>query len=353
MKKLLALLTVIGALLAAASASGSGTGSIVVSEVFAAGGNSGAPYTNDYVELFNRGTSSVSLSGWTLQYASASSTSWGTTALSGSIPAGGHYLVGLASGGTNGSALPATDVTGTSNLAMSGGKVAVVRSGSALSCGAAPGSCSAVSAVEDLIGYGTASDYEGGAPAPTLTATTALVRAGSGCTDVDSNTADFSTAAPNPLNSSAANAACSSGGGGGGGGGGTQGGGTVGVDLQPLISLAVNHATLDFGSVMPGTTPAPLPENVTVTSSDSNGYSLTVDRSTFTPHDLPLGIGVGSAALAAVPVAPSPSLLLGTTSGVSAAAGDVWATNVGFVSPLPQLPSGHYTATITYTAIGQ
>ena len=47
MNKLLVLLTVIGVLAAASSASGSGTGSIVVSQLFAAGGNAGASYTND------------------------------------------------------------------------------------------------------------------------------------------------------------------------------------------------------------------------------------------------------------------------------------------------------------------
>jgi uncharacterized protein len=336
MKKLLVLLTVIGVLAVAASAaSGSGAGSIVVSQVFAAGGNSGAPYTNDYVELFNRGASAVSITDWTLQYASATGTVWASTALSGSIPAGGHYLVQLASGGTNGSALPTADAIGTSNLAMSGGKIQIVNGGST---------------VEDLVGWGSATLFEGTAAAPALTATTALVRAGSSCTDADDNSSDFSTAAPNPHNSASGVAACS---GGGGGGGGTGGGGTVGVDLQPAISVSVDHSTLDFGSVMPGTTPAPLAENVTVTSTDVSGYSLTVDRSAFTPHDLPLGIGVGGAALAAVPIAPDPDLLLGTTSGASALAGDVWATNVGFVSPLPALPSGHYTATITYTVIAQ
>src|SRR5579859_4902665 len=229
MKKLLVLLSVIGVLAAASSASGSGAGSIVVSQVFAAGGNSGAPYANDYVELFNRGASAVSVSGWTLQYSSASGTTWQSTALTGSVPAGGHYLVGLASGGTNGSALPATDATGTSNLAVTGGKVQVVNAGSG---------------VEDLVGWGSATLFEGSAPAPAPSSTTALVRGGSGCTDADDNSADFATDAPAPLNSAAANAACSSSGGGGGGGGGTQGGGTVGVDLQPVISVAVDHDTL-------------------------------------------------------------------------------------------------------------
>ena len=129
MKKSLVLLSVVAALVGATAAQGSGSGSIVVGEIFAAGGNSGSPYTNDYVELFNRGSSSVGLSGWTLQYASATGTAWTSTALSGSIPAGGHYLIQLASGGTNGSALPAADAAGTSNLAMSGGKVQVVSSG--------------------------------------------------------------------------------------------------------------------------------------------------------------------------------------------------------------------------------
>jgi hypothetical protein len=31
----------------------------------------------------------------------------------------------------------------------------------------------------------------------------------------------------------------------------------------------------------------------------------------------------------------------------------VWNTSVGFVSPLPVVPAGHYTATLTFTAIGR
>src|SRR6058998_3328823 len=66
---------------------------VVISQVYGGGGNSGAPYTNDFVELFNRGTSTVSLTGWTVQYASAGGSSWSRTTLSGSIAAGAHYLV--------------------------------------------------------------------------------------------------------------------------------------------------------------------------------------------------------------------------------------------------------------------
>src|SRR5439155_14479499 len=64
--------------------------SLVVSQVYAGGGNAGATFTNDFVELFNRGSSAADVSGWTVQYASASSTSWQVTPLSGSVQPG-HY----------------------------------------------------------------------------------------------------------------------------------------------------------------------------------------------------------------------------------------------------------------------
>ena len=71
---------------------------IVVSQVYAGGGNSGASFTHDFVELFNRGSTAVDVSGWTIQYASAGGTTWQATALSGSIAPGRHYLVQLAIG---------------------------------------------------------------------------------------------------------------------------------------------------------------------------------------------------------------------------------------------------------------
>ena len=66
---------------------------LVVSQVYAGGGNSGATYANDFVELFNRGSASVDLSGWSVQYATSSGTSWQVTALAGSLAPGHHYLV--------------------------------------------------------------------------------------------------------------------------------------------------------------------------------------------------------------------------------------------------------------------
>ena len=48
-----------------------GSPDIVISQLYGGGGNSGGQFTHDFVELFNRGASSVSITGWTVQYASA------------------------------------------------------------------------------------------------------------------------------------------------------------------------------------------------------------------------------------------------------------------------------------------
>jgi len=183
---------------------------LVVSQVFAGGGNAGASFANDYVELFNRGSSTVDLTGWSIQYATATGTSWSPTALAGTLAPGRRYLVQFASAAAVGSPLPVPDASGTTNLATSGGKVALVRDTAALTCGASAGACSAVTTVHDLVGYGSATDYEGATTAPALSSTTAAVRGGNGCTDTDSNAADFTAATPTPRNSSTPAAVCGS-----------------------------------------------------------------------------------------------------------------------------------------------
>ncbi len=339
----------------------SASSDMVVSQVFAGGGNTGAPYTNDYVELFNRGATTVDLSTWSIQYATGSGTTWQVTPLSGSVPAGGHYLIQLASAAAIGASLPTPDATGTSNLAVSGGKVALVHSAIALTCGASVGSCSADASVVDLVGYASATDYEGGAAAPALSNTTAAVRTDGGCTDADANASDFSAATPTPRNSTTAAAPCS---GGPPPATASQNAG-VDIDIQAVLSIALERPSISFGNAASGERPTPVSERVTVASNHTAGYALTVHRSAFVPADLPLGLsatapsggqlgsGLSGGAMAAIPIGPAPDLLIGTTSAPSAAGGDVWASNVGFVSPLPVVPPGHYTATVTFTAIGR
>src|SRR5262245_52447746 len=85
---------------------------IVISQVCGVGGNSGASFTNDFVELFNRGAAAVNITGWAVQYASSTGTSWSKTDLSGTLQPGQHYLIQEASGGGVGSPLPTPDATG-------------------------------------------------------------------------------------------------------------------------------------------------------------------------------------------------------------------------------------------------
>jgi predicted extracellular nuclease len=343
----LLLLVLACAVLAVPAAHGA-TSSVVISQVFGGGGNSGAPYTNDFVELLNRGASPVDISGWTVQYASAASTTWSTTALSGSIQPGRYYLVQL-SGGTAGAPLPTPDATGTTNLAGSGGKVALVRDGTALTCGASAGSCSASPLLEDFVGYGSATDYEGAGPAPALSNTTAAMRADAGCTDTSSNAADFTAVAPSPRNSASPAASCS----GGAPGPTASAAASVAVDVQQVLSIALERSSVSFGNTVSGATPSPISEHVTVVSNDTAGYDLTVHRSAFVPSDLPLGLSVAGGVIVPIPVAPAADLLIGSASAPSASVGDVWPASVGFSAPLPVTTPGHYTATLTFTVIGR
>jgi uncharacterized protein len=172
---------------------------IVVSQVYGGGGNTGAPYHNDFIELFNRGASPVTVSGWTVQYASAAGSTWSTTALSGSIAPGRYYLVQEAAGAGGGAPLPTPDATGTIAMSATSAKVALVTSTTALTCSTG---CATAPGVKDFVGYGSSASSFETAPTGNLSNTTAALRNNGGATDTANNSADFTVAAPNPRNSS-------------------------------------------------------------------------------------------------------------------------------------------------------
>jgi len=171
---------------------------IRISQVYGGGGNSGAVYTHDFIELFNAGAAPVSLAGWSVQYASATGSSWQVTELSGSIAPGGYYLIQEAQGSGGTTPLPTPDAIGSIAMSATAGKVALVNTTTALS-GACPGGASII----DFVGYGsTANCYEGSGPTPAPSNTNAVLRADGGCVDTDNNSADFSASPANPRNSS-------------------------------------------------------------------------------------------------------------------------------------------------------
>jgi predicted extracellular nuclease len=185
---------------------------VVISQVYGGGGNSGAPYTHDFVELFNRGTATVSLNGMSVQYASATGTgnfsANPVVLLSGTVAPGQRYLV-QQFGGTTGAPLPTPDATGTASMSGTAGKVALVDSTTGLACngGSAPCDAGQLALIRDLVGYGGANFFEG-APAPALSNTTAGLRASGGCTDTDNNAADFTAETPSPRNSASTLTPC-------------------------------------------------------------------------------------------------------------------------------------------------
>jgi len=174
---------------------------VVISQVYGGGGNSGATLTHDFVELHNQGNSTVSLSGMTLQYGSATAAGFSATsnvlALGGSIGPGGYFLIQLAKGTGGTQALPTPDFAPTSNVLSLGGgagKLVLVQ-------GAAISGCPAAGTVLDLVAYGsTALCFEGSGPAPGTGNSQSVLRdaGGGSCTDTNHNNTDFSavTAAP-------------------------------------------------------------------------------------------------------------------------------------------------------------
>ena len=187
---------------------GVGSAAVVISQVYGGGGNSGSTYKNDFVELYNRGSAPVNLSGWMIQFAGATAAftatspfdgSLLTTNLSGTIQPGHYFLVKETAGAGGTTNLPAADVTGAIAVSSTQGKVALLNNTTILS-----GNCPnfAANGIVDFVGYGGA-DCSETAPSPLISNTQAALRKNGGCTDTDHNLNDFDNGGgPIPRNSS-------------------------------------------------------------------------------------------------------------------------------------------------------
>jgi 5'-nucleotidase len=188
-----------GALLAPAHADVAGTG-LVISEVYGGGGNSGATYDADYVELYNPTDAAISVAGDYIHYRSANGGSGGSPAqLTGSVPAQGHYLIqmGTASA-TVGKALPTPDAGPFGfNLAAAGGQVFLLDSPTAITTS---GDMAGVAHVVDMVGASGSSSFETAAANASGSSTSSLQRAASGA-DTDDNAVDFTAQPADPQDS--------------------------------------------------------------------------------------------------------------------------------------------------------
>jgi len=240
---------------------------VVISQVYGGGGNSGATFTQDFVELFNRSANPVSLNGWSIQYTSSQGTSFASSSIAAlpnvSIPGYSYYLVGLSNNTAGaGGALPTVDFTAQNiNMSQSDGKIVLANTATALGVATWPDS-----RILDMVGYGGANNYEGTGPAPTLSSTLSAQRNNAGCTDTDNNNTDFAAATPSPRNSASGINTCPS-------------------QTPPTISIIGNQsedAAAPIGPISFDVNDAQTPAaNLTVSATSSNPTLLPVNQITF------------------------------------------------------------------------
>lgn len=193
MKKTL-LLAAVATLAASYHASAQTT--LVISEVYGGGGNTGTVYKNDFIELYNPTAASIDVSALSVFYASSTGTftAANSTALTGSIAPGAFYLIQEAAGTGGTTNLPTANVIGTVNLSGTTGKVALALTVNLPSSTA--GTTTTNANIIDFLGYGAANQFETTAAA----ATTNPVSSGrmTPAVDLNNNSLDFSNETPSP-----------------------------------------------------------------------------------------------------------------------------------------------------------
>ena len=180
---------------------------IRISQIYTRGGEAGATFQNDYVELFNRGNVDVDINGWSLnitnfsgippnfQYSATNIRLFSSTGLI--MPPGSHFLIKFGGNGGSGQAFTSDINLNPFPMSDTGAQVVLLAKDKTLPFHYCPAAPDLTGAVVDYVGFGTAICYEKTvtlAPPPDK----ALLRVGDGCTDNNDNLADFSFATPNP-----------------------------------------------------------------------------------------------------------------------------------------------------------
>ena len=157
---------------------------LVINEVYGGGGNSGATYTHDFVELFNGTDAEIVLDGYVVSYFSSAWNLSNACALTGTIQPGEHFLIQQSAGSGGTTPLPGPDAECSAKMSGSKGSVTLDDSqGQRV----------------DTVGYGDVSIFEG-SPGPGLSNTTSASRTDG--IDTDNNAADFVADAPSPQGAS-------------------------------------------------------------------------------------------------------------------------------------------------------
>ena len=171
---------------------------VIINEAYLNGGSANATYKNKYVELYNPTGADINLTGWSLQYRSATGTvaPTGLAPLSGTIKAKDYFLIKGNSNGAVGKELPASDGDA-SGFAFAGGAGTLILSDTStrLPADLPIGSLVGTPGIVDLLGYGSSNTFEGAASSA-ASASSSLNR--TDFLDTANNANDFGTAAPSP-----------------------------------------------------------------------------------------------------------------------------------------------------------
>lgn len=261
---------------------------VVISAMYAGGGNTGATYTHDYIEIFNASNAPVDITGWSVQYANPVSAHWQKTFLPEIVLLPGQYLLARQDDGPHGTVAPPADAQGSVGMQGDGSyKVTIVRSRLTIHNHSPYLDPSMQGKIEDFFGGGVANHYEA-QPAnngfPTNW-TQAWYRHDGGCQDTDNNNNDFyvGPAYPNARSLASPLNPCS--------GVGTTGTitSTETVSSGQQVTVTVNDADLPGSSVA-----------INATASNGDTETLTLNGSggsfsgMFTVGNAPANFGNGS-----------------------------------------------------------
>ncbi|MEA3398332.1 MAG: lamin tail domain-containing protein, partial [Patescibacteria group bacterium] len=158
-------------------------------------------HEDDWVELYNPTDADILLDGWSVQKTNVDGGSFYNQALSGTIPAGGYFLIVRDGSATQQSLKDMADVLGTNSFLLATNfSIYLVNNSDDISSTTNP---YIDSDIVDSVGYGNAMNYEGAAAAPDIPETKSISRYPEG-EDTDDNLADFVILdTPTPQNSSA------------------------------------------------------------------------------------------------------------------------------------------------------
>ncbi|MEI8086415.1 MAG: C10 family peptidase [Paludibacter sp.] len=159
------------------------TADVIISQVYGGGGNTGATYKSDFIELFNTTNSDINISGWNLYYLGATSsiTTFKYEFPTNSIIKSGKYFALKGADGTGTQPAWNIDFDGSTTLALGGtaGKLILLKSNAAFSLTATPTIEEIITNVDfaDYVPYGTtAVPIWGSAMASNTASTTAAKR---------------------------------------------------------------------------------------------------------------------------------------------------------------------------------